>query len=80
MANDASVDFVLTRSFNAPRALVSTNFVERDGRTELALHCSPLDASDAERTLFGNMHDSMRGGWGGRVDRLEAYVAAVQAG
>ena len=57
------------------QTLSTTTFVERDGRTELTLRWSPLDATDAQRTLFGNMHDSMRGGWGGTFQQLEAYLA-----
>ena len=62
------------------QTLSTTTFVERDGKTELTLHWSPLDASDAQRTLFGNMHDSMRGGWGGTMDQLEVYLATAQQG
>ena len=57
------------------QTLSTTTFVERDGRTELTLRWSPLDATDEQRTLFGNMHDSMRGGWGGTFQQLEAYLA-----
>jgi len=57
------------------QTLSTTTFVERDGRTELTLRWSPLDATDAQRTVFGNMHDSMRGGWGGTFQQLEAYLA-----
>ena len=59
------------------QTLSTTTFVERDGETELTLRWSPLDATDAQRALFGNMHDSMRGGWGGTMEQLEVYLAQV---
>jgi len=45
-----------------------------DGRTKLTLRWSPLDATAEEQNTFDAAHDSMRGGWGGSFEQLEAYL------
>lgn len=45
------------------------------GRTAVTLRWSPLDATAEEQKTFDAAHDSMRGGWGGSFDRLDAYLA-----
>ena len=37
----------------------------------------PIKATDDERARFVSMHDSMRGGWGGTFEQLEAYLAGA---
>lgn len=45
------------------------------GKTKLTLRWSPLDATAEEQKTFDAAHDSMRGGWGGSFEQLEAYLA-----
>jgi uncharacterized protein YndB with AHSA1/START domain len=45
------------------------------GKTKVTLCWSPLNASAEEQKTFDAAHDSMRGGWGGSFDQLEAYLA-----
>jgi uncharacterized protein YndB with AHSA1/START domain len=49
------------------------------GKTKLTLRWSPLDASAEEQATFDAAHDSMRGGWTGSFERLEAYLASPRA-
>jgi uncharacterized protein YndB with AHSA1/START domain len=51
-----------------------------DDKTKLTLRWSPLDASAEEQATFDAAHDSMRGGWSGSFERLEAYLASPGAG
>jgi len=53
---------------------------ERSGKTKLTLRWSPLDASAEEQAAFDAAHDSMRGGWTGSFERLDAYLASARAG
>ena len=48
---------------------------EQGGRTTLSLRGGPIDATEDERKMFAAMHDSMRGGFGGTFDKLDAYLA-----
>ena len=47
---------------------------EPGGKTRFTVRWSPHNASDDERKTFDAGHDSMRQGWGGTLDKLEAYV------
>ena len=47
---------------------------EPGGKTKFTVRWSPHNASDDERKTFDAGHDSMRQGWGGTLDKLEAYV------
>jgi uncharacterized protein YndB with AHSA1/START domain len=55
--------------------LSTVTFTESDGKTTLTLRGVPLNATAAERAFFAGMHDSMRGGWGGTLDQLAAFLA-----
>ena len=50
-----------------------------DGKTRLTLRWSPLHAKAEEQKTFDAAHDSMRGGWGGTFERLDAYLAGAKA-
>jgi hypothetical protein len=39
---------------------------------------APYEATDEERKTFDAGHDSMKGGWGGTMDQLEAYIAKAK--
>jgi uncharacterized protein YndB with AHSA1/START domain len=54
-------------------------FEEQDGRTVLTMRGEPINANEAERRAFSGFHDSMTQGWGGTLDRLDAYLADVSA-
>jgi uncharacterized protein YndB with AHSA1/START domain len=47
---------------------------ESGGKTSLHLTGGPLNASEAERKTFAGMFDSMRQGFGGTFDQLDAYL------
>lgn len=64
---------------NWPAEILSTiTFAEQDGQTLLTIQWLPLNPTDLERKTFDEGHESMKGGWTGSLDRLEAYLAAVQ--
>jgi uncharacterized protein YndB with AHSA1/START domain len=48
------------------------------GKTKLTLRWSPLNATAEEQQTFDAAHDSMRGGWAGSFERLEAYLAGAR--
>lgn len=60
--------------------LTVVTFTESAGRTTVQVTWLPLDASDAERKTFDAGHDSMRMGWGGTLEQLEAYLAEANRG
>jgi uncharacterized protein YndB with AHSA1/START domain len=56
------------------RVLSAVTFEERDGKTLVTMVGNPIDATDAERNLFKEMHTSMQGGWTGTLDQLTSYL------
>src|SRR5262245_42152996 len=48
------------------------------GKTRFTVRWSPHDASEEERETFEAGRDSMRQGWGGTLDQLEAYLARAK--
>ena len=54
--------------------LTTLTFTERDGRTTLNMVGIPINATEAERALFKDTHQSMQGGWTGTLDQLTAYL------
>ncbi len=57
--------------------LMRVTFAEHAGigrGTLVRLEWTPLNASDAERAAFKQMHGSMNQGWGGTFERLEMYL------
>lgn len=51
-----------------------------DGRTRFTVRWSPHNATPAEQEVFGTNHASMKGGWTGTLDSLEAYLKDMQQG
>jgi uncharacterized protein YndB with AHSA1/START domain len=45
------------------------------GQTKFTVRWQTLDATEEEQKTFDAMHDSMTQGWGGTMDKLEAYLA-----
>ena len=64
-----------------PLHMLSTvTFAEHAGKglgTVVTVETSALDASAVEQATFDAGHESMRGGWGGTLDMLEAHLAKV---
>jgi uncharacterized protein YndB with AHSA1/START domain len=54
--------------------LIDVTFLENNGGTTLTLRSRPLNATEAERQVFREGHDSMRGGFGGTFDRLQHFL------
>ena len=47
------------------------------GRTTVTIRWSTIDATPEEQRTFDTNHDSMRMGWTGTFEQLEAYLAKV---
>ncbi len=63
-----------------PKEVLNTTILaEHHGKTTLTLHGIPVNATEAERRTFAAGHDSMRQGFKGTLDQLEAYLAKEQA-
>jgi len=58
--------------------LNALTFTEHAGRTTLRLQSAPLDATAAEWVAFKGMHASMRQGFGGTFDQLDAYLQQIR--
>lgn len=57
--------------------LSTTTFAERDGHTTVTVRWHPHDATAEELATFDAGRDSMRQGFGGTFDQLEAYLATL---
>lgn len=55
--------------------LTTVDFVDAGAGTRVTLTWVPIDASPDEEGFFASMADSMRGGWGGSFDQLDAFLA-----
>lgn len=59
-----------------PLQILSTvTFSESGGKTTITVRWVPYEATDSAREVFEAGKDSMRAGWTGTFDRLEAYLA-----
>ena len=58
--------------------LASVTFAEQGGRTTVTVRWAPLNATEAERKAFDAARESMRGGWTGTFDQLDAYLAKAR--
>ncbi|HYE78320.1 MAG TPA: SRPBCC domain-containing protein, partial [bacterium] len=52
-------------------------FTEADGRTTVALHAVPVDATPEEREAFAGMQSSMHQGYNGTLDQLAEYLTTL---
>ena len=52
---------------------------EKDGKTELTLRAHPVNPTADENETYAGMHDSMRQGFGGTFDQLDAYLPTARA-
>jgi uncharacterized protein YndB with AHSA1/START domain len=48
------------------------------GKTKFTIRWSPHNATKEEQKTFDAGHDSMRMGWGGTMEQLEAYLAQAK--
>jgi uncharacterized protein YndB with AHSA1/START domain len=55
--------------------LASLTFSEDRGRTMLALHSVPVNATQAEQDTFAVWHGSMQQGWTGTLDQLAGHLS-----
>lgn len=55
--------------------LNTLTLTEQDGKTTLTLRGSPINATEEERKTFASMLGSVQQGWGGTLEKLEAYLA-----
>jgi uncharacterized protein YndB with AHSA1/START domain len=53
-------------------------FIEREGRTTLTLEGHPINATPEQEAVHAQMHDSMKQGFGGTLDQLEAYLKEIR--
>ena len=60
-----------------PLEMLSTFTFEEQpgGKTRFTVRWTPYNATDEEQKAFDAGHESMRGGWGGTLDRFAAYLA-----
>jgi uncharacterized protein YndB with AHSA1/START domain len=59
-----------------PREMLSTFRFEEEGtKTRLTITWAPVNASAEEIATFESARDSMRQGWTGTLEQLEAYLA-----
>jgi len=58
-----------------PLKMLSTvTFTERDGKTTIMVRWSPYEATDKEHETFEAGRDSMKAGWSGTFERLDAHL------
>jgi uncharacterized protein YndB with AHSA1/START domain len=63
-------------SLTWPLKTLSTVTLEARGdQTLLTVRAVPFEATDEETRTFEEGRESMKGGWGGTLDQLEAYLA-----
>jgi len=54
--------------------LTTVDFTEQDGKTKITLQWVPINPTEDELKTFNAGHESMKMGWTGTFDRLEAYL------
>jgi uncharacterized protein YndB with AHSA1/START domain len=58
--------------------LADATFTESGGKTTITVRWSAHNATPEERAVFDASHDSMRQGWTGTMDQLDAYLAKAK--
>lgn len=56
------------------RTLTTIHFQDFGPKTLISLYWDPIEPSQAERDMFTQGMDGMKGGWGGSFDRLDAFL------
>lgn len=63
-----------------PQQMLTTILFEEVGQqTRVTVLFAPLDATAEERATFDAGRDSMKGGWTGSFDKLDAHLSSIQA-
>jgi uncharacterized protein YndB with AHSA1/START domain len=64
-----------------PLQMLSTFTFEEEpgGKTRVTIRWSAYNATDEEQKTFDSSHESMRQGWGGTLEQLQAYLAKAKA-
>ncbi|EAQ79692.1 SRPBCC family protein [Blastopirellula marina] len=57
--------------------LSAVELFDEDGQTRVELWITPINASREQEQTFREGHQSMQQGYGGTLDQLEAYLAAL---
>lgn len=57
--------------------LSTMTFEERDGKTVYTIEAKPINAGETEHKTFEDGFESMKGGYGGTLDQLEAYLKTL---
>ncbi|MXO59136.1 SRPBCC domain-containing protein [Altererythrobacter salegens] len=55
--------------------LTEVDLAEKDGKTEVTLHWTPIEYTDEALAIFAKQMAGMAGGWGGSFDKLDEYLA-----
>jgi uncharacterized protein YndB with AHSA1/START domain len=55
--------------------LTTVTFTEEGDQTRFTVEWVPIDPSEEERRTFERGRDSMKQGWSGTFEQLEAYLA-----
>ena len=64
-----------------PQTLLTEATLEpRDGGTFLTLTWTPIEYTEAALAMFSRQMASMTGGWGGSLDKLDAWLAGRNPG
>ena len=54
------------------------DFAEQGSGTLLSIRAWPIEASETEREFYRGMFASMRGGFGGTLDKLDSYLGRME--
>lgn len=60
--------------------LTTITFAEEVGKTKLTLRWIPVNATEDERKTFNGGRESMKMGWTGTFENLDAYLAHQTTG
>jgi len=64
-----------------PREVLNTvTFTEREGRTTITMHGTPINATETELKTFDGGRQSMEKGFAGTFKQLDEYLASVWRG
>ncbi len=59
------------------KMLSMVTFAEKDGKTTVTVSGSPYEPTEKERSAFEAGRDSMKAGWAGTFERLDAYLESA---
>ncbi|MGI8723943.1 MAG: SRPBCC family protein [Methyloceanibacter sp.] len=57
------------------QTLTEVTFEEKDGKTTVTVHWTPIDPTEKQRQTFEDGRKSMQGGWAGTFAQLGDYLA-----